>query len=260
MDEAMLVEAAEAVANARLGRRPLAKLAGAATLDDGYAIQQRANRQLEAHLGKIVGHKIGGTTETMRRYINVTEPLAGEVFTNQCHPNGATLRLADYLRLGIETEIAVTLGKDLPPRSASYARDEVADAVASVHAAIEVVDDRYEDFVNIGGPTLVADNAFDAGSLLGEPVHAWQRLDLGALAARTYRNGELLATGRSDALLGHPLDAVAWIANRRARLGWGLAAGTFISLGTMTPVVWVDEPAKFRIEVESLGSVDITLS
>ena len=78
------------------------------------------------------------------------------------------------------------------------------------------------------------------------------------MTARTFRDGSLLATGRSDALLGHPLDALAWLANRRGRLGLGLAAGTFVSLGTITPVVWVDGPASFHIEVEGLGSVDVT--
>ena len=255
MNEAMLAEAAASVVSARLGRRRLARLAGVVTLEDGYAVQQRANRQLEAHLGKRVGHKIGGTTETMRRYINVPEPVAGEVFASQCHPSGTTVRRADYVRLGIETEIAVRLGKELPSRDRPYGRSDVADAVASVHAAIELVDDRYDGFATIGGPTLIADNAFDAGSLLGEPVANWRGLDLGALTAHTFRDDTLLATGRSDALLGHPLDALAWIATRRSALKLGLAAGTFVSLGTITPVQWVETPASYRIEIGELGSL-----
>ena len=85
-------------------------------------------------------------------------------------------------------------------------------------------------------------------------------LDLGALTARTLRDGILLATGCSDALLGHPLDALAWLASRRSQLGLGLSAGTFVSLGTITPVVWVDGPGEFRIEVEGLGSVTVMVS
>jgi 2-keto-4-pentenoate hydratase len=258
MNETTLAEAVQAVVNARLGRGRLGRLTGVDSLEDGYAVQQLANRRLEASLGQRTGHKIGGTTETMRRYINVPEPLAGEVFASQCVPSGATVGCADHVRLGIETEIAVTLGKALPPRERPYGRDDVADAVASVHAAIELVDDRYDSFATIGGPTLIADNAFDAGSVLGEPVADWRGLDLGALTARTVRDGSLLATGRSDALLGHPLDALTWLANRRGQLGLGLAAGTFVSLGTITPVVWVDGPASFHIEVEGLGSVDVT--
>ena len=94
------------------------------------AVQQRANAVLEAALGTRVGHKIGGTTEAMRRYIHVPEPLGGEIFASQVHPDGATVRRADFVRLGIETEIAVRLGdRRCPPRPEPYGRDEMADAV-----------------------------------------------------------------------------------------------------------------------------------
>ena len=126
MDDETLSQAAELVVAARLGRKRLARLPGVATLADGYAVQQRANASLERHLGTRVGHKIGGTTEAMRRYINVPEPLAGEVFERQVHADGATVHRGDFVRLGIETEIAVRLGRDLPPRDGAYLREEVA--------------------------------------------------------------------------------------------------------------------------------------
>jgi 2-keto-4-pentenoate hydratase len=260
MDTRMLADAAEQVVAARLQRRRLARLSGVATLDDGYAVQQRANDRLERELGARVGHKIGGTTETMRRYINVPEPLAGEVFARQVHASGTVVNLGDYVRLGIETEIAVRLAMDLPPREAAYDRSEVALAVAGCMASIELVDDRYDDFRAIGGPTQIADNAFDAGVVLGQARTDWHGLDLAALRGRTWRDGDLLGEGHGSALLGHPLDALAWIANKRARLGLGLAAGTFITLGTITPVAWVEAPGAYRIEIEALGSVSVTVA
>jgi 2-keto-4-pentenoate hydratase len=259
MDDKTLSEAAHQVVQARLGRRRLARLAGVVDLADGYAVQQRANALLERRLGPRVGHKIGGTTEAMRRYINVPEPLAGEVFAHQVHPDGADVRRADFVRLGIETEIAVRLGQDLPPRRAPYSRADACLAVAACMASIELVDDRYDDFASIGGPTQIADNAFDAGIVLGRPCADWQGLDLAALTARTWRDGKLLAEGRSDVLLGHPLDALAWIATKRSRLGLGLAAGVFVSLGTITPVQWPDGPGVFRIEVLGLGTAELAV-
>ena len=195
--------------------------------------------RLERHLGARIGHKIGGTTETMRRYLSASEPMAGEIFAHQCHPDGATVARAGFIRLGIETEIAVRLADALPPRPDAYTRADMAAAVAEVMAAIELVDDRYADFGSAGVATLIADNAFDAGSVLGAPASGWRGLDLAALTARTFHDGRLLAEGRSDALLGHPLDALAWLANCRSKLGLGLTAGQFVSLGTITPVHWV---------------------
>jgi 2-keto-4-pentenoate hydratase len=195
----------------------------------------------------------------MRRYLQVPEPMGGEIFASQLHEDGAEVARSDHVRLGIETEIAVRLGRDLPPRAAPYGPEDVAPAISEVMAAIELVDDRYEDFAAIGAATLIADNAFDAGSVLGAPAPGWRDLDLGALLARTWRNGTVMAEGRSDALHGHPLRALAWLASRRASLGLGLAAGTFVSLGSITPVQWVTAPATYRIEVEALGTVTVTI-
>ena len=260
MDDTTLSEAAELVVKARLGRRKLAHLAGVTSLDEGYTVQQRANTILQRQLGPRVGHKIGGTTENMRRYINVPEPLAGEVFASQVHADGAIVRRGEFVRLGIESEIAVRLARDLPPRPAPYTRGEVVLAVAACMASIELVDDRYDDFATIGGPTQIADNAFDAGVVLGRPRPDWHGLDLAALTVRTWCDGVLLAEGRSDALLGHPLDALAWLATKRSSLGLGLAAGSFVSLGTITPVQWADSPHHFRVEVEGLGEVAVTVA
>ena len=125
--------------------------------------------------------------------------------------------------------------------------------------SIELVDDRYDDFATIGGPTQIADNAFDAGCVLGPELIQWHGLDLAALTAHTWQDGTLLAEGLSDTLLGHPLDALAWLANRRSRLALGLAAGSFVTLGSITPVQWVAAPTMFRIEIEALGEVSVTI-
>src|SRR4051794_10802855 len=260
MDQAGLVTASEQVVGCRLGRRRLARLAGLATLEDGYAVQQRANVVLEPVLGPRIGHKIGATTAAMRRYLNVPEPMAGEVFAGQVHAGGALVRARDFVRLGIETEIAVRLGRDLPARAAAYGRAEVAAAVVAVMPSIELVDDRYDDFATVGGPTQIADNAFDAGCVLGQEFAQWHGLDLAALSAQTWKDGELVAQGLGEALLGHPLDALAWLANRRSSLGLGLAGGSFVTLGTITPVQWVTAPATFRIEIEALGELGVTVN
>lgn len=261
MQRTEIEEAAGIVVEARLARRRLGKLPerlGVRTLEDAYAVQRRANELLEPRLGPRVGHKIGGTTAPMRRYINVPEPVGGEVFASTVHSSGVTLRLADHVRPGIETEIAVRLGKALPSRSAPYTREEVADAIQALMASIEIVDDRYEGFQAVGAATLVADNAFDAGCVLGEPVTDWRRLDLGRLRARTFVDGKLVDEGTADALYGHPLEALRWLADRRSTLGLGLEAGTFVSLGSITAVQWLDRPAEARIEVEGLGEVAVT--
>ncbi|MEZ5904083.1 MAG: hypothetical protein R3C69_02915 [Geminicoccaceae bacterium] len=83
--------------------------------DEGYAVQEAANAALAGKLGAIAGHKIGATAEGMRKLLNVPGPIAGDVFASTVHEKRATLRLADYVRPGLETEIAVRIGRDLTP-------------------------------------------------------------------------------------------------------------------------------------------------
>ncbi|MDW8342783.1 MAG: fumarylacetoacetate hydrolase family protein [Geminicoccaceae bacterium] len=259
MDGEALARAAKEIVAHRLSGTPVARMVDLATLEAGYACQRLANRALAKALGPVAGLKIGGTAEAARRLIGIEQPILGEVFASTVHASGARLPFSRYRRPGIETEIAVRLGRDLPARPAPYTRAEVADAIATIMAAIELVDDRYEALAGVGGPTLVADNACNAGSILGAERRFDPALALDRLGARTLVDGREVATGSGAALLGHPLEALLFAVECRRRLGLGLEAGTFVSLGTVTLPQWAEGPAGYRIEVEALGTVELVL-
>jgi 2-keto-4-pentenoate hydratase len=259
MQATTFAEAASRVIRHRLTGIPLGRIAGLVAVDQGYAVQALANRGLEKALGPVVGLKIGGTAENTRKLINVEEPVLGEIFASTVQRSPARFARAAFVKPGIETEIAVRLGRDLPARPKPYTRDEVAAAIATILPAIEIVDDRYEDFKTVGGPTLAADNVYNAASVLGAEKPFDPDLALDRLAARTLVDGREVATGTGAALLGHPLDALLFAVEKRRRLGRGLEAGTFVSLGTMTMPQWAEGPSRFRIEVEALGAVELEL-
>ncbi len=223
----------------------------------GYTVQADANVVLEQALGAVAGHKIGATAEGMRRLLNVPGPIAGDVFSQTVHAESATLQLDHYVRPGIETEIAVRIARDLTPDEAPWTVERIRAVVAAVMPAIEIVDDRYTDFKAAGAGTIIADNAFNAGSILGPETTHWQGLALDRLTARTIIDGQEVATGLSDELLGHPLNALVWLADNFASRGRTLRAGRFVSLGTITPVQWIAEPCAVKIEVEGLGGVGV---
>lgn len=249
-----MTHAGKVVANRLEGGR----LGGLAIAEDeGYAVQKEANAALAGKLGAIAGHKIGATAEGMRKLLNVPGPIAGDVFASTVHQQRATLRFADYVLPGVETEMAVRIGRDLTPDEAPWSKERIAAAVAAVLPAIEIVDNRYVDFPKAGAGTIIADNAFNAGSILGPETTDWQHLPLDSLTARTLIDGQEVGTGLSDELLGHPLNALVWLADRYAGLGRTLKAGRFVSLGTITPVQWIKGPCEVRIEVEGLGGVEV---
>jgi 2-keto-4-pentenoate hydratase len=261
VDDIAINDAARIVADHRLSGAPLPALPGLTPgeVDEGYRVLQAANGLLRPHLGPVRGYKIGATAQHMQRYLGVTEPVFGEIFESTIRSSPVSVRLGQYRRLGIETEIAVTLQPDLPPLTMLHDRRSIAEYVASVHAAIELVDNRYADFGTVGAATLAADNFFGTGLALG-PAH---RLDdigpLDLLMARTLLDGQERASGCSGALLGHPLEALAWFINCRTRLGLPLQAGSIVTLGSITPVFWIDQPASARIEIDLLGVVEVDL-
>jgi 2-oxo-3-hexenedioate decarboxylase/2-keto-4-pentenoate hydratase len=252
--------AAAVIRDARLSRRPLVPLPEAdrpRDEADGYAVQEALHTLLQAAgLGPVAGHKIGCTTPVMQAYVGIESPCAGGVLAATVHEGRARLRHADYVRVGAECEIAVRLGADLAPGDAPFDRARVAGAVDACLAAMELVDDRYRDFRALGAPTLIADDFFNAGCVLGPAVTRWRELDLPGLVGSTHLNGAEVGRGEGRAVMGHPLEALAWLANLRARLGLGLRAGELVLLGSVVETRWLAPGDHVRVTIDGLGAVE----
>ena len=188
---------------------------------EGYEIQALLHELLEgAGHGTVTGHKIGCTTPTMQAYLNIPRPAGGGVFDSTVQHVDGRFRHADFIRPGVECELAVRLGRDLDARSAPFDRSEIAAAVDSVMAAIEIVDDRYVDWGSLGAIQLIADDFFGAGCVLGaERELGQEELDLTAVSARMTINGVEVGAGVGADILGDPLTALMWLVNEMARYG-----------------------------------------
>jgi 2-keto-4-pentenoate hydratase len=126
--------------------------------------------------------------------------------------------------------------------------------VVAFLSAIEVVDDRYRDYRTLDVPTLIADDFFNAACVLGAPVESWRDLDLAGVRGRMAINGAEVGTGTGGDILGHPLEALAWLANALAARGRCLEAGEFVLLGSVVETRWVAAGDLVEVEIEGLGS------
>ncbi len=261
MEALATTRAAELIADNRLAHGRLEFLPAEIRpqdLDDAYTVQERLNEILiERGLGQPVGYKIGCTTPVMQEYMNIHEPSFGEVFAPTVYRNTATLRHADYTEPGVEAEIAAQLGADLPAAEAPYDRDRVAGAVETCMASVELVEARYFDYRELDTPTMVADNFFNAACILGEPVTDWQKLDLADVQGRMDVNGAEFGSGAGSLIMGHPLEALAWLANRLAERGRDLKAGAFVTLGSVVTTKWVSAGDLIEVEMAGLGGVSV---
>lgn len=226
-----------------------------------YAIQTALNEMLTSggH-GKVVGHKIGCTTPVMQAFVGINHPATGRVFDHTVMHGHGTVSRKHFVKIGIECEVAVRLAKDLLPRVESYTRESVVEAVGEIMVGMELVDERYTDYRTLGVRTLAADDFYNAGCVLGEPVKDWHHLDLANLTGRTWINEVEVASGNSSLVMGHPLNALAWLANAHAEHGLpGLKAGEFILLGSVVETQWLNAGDRVRIDVSGLGSVSLDI-
>jgi 2-keto-4-pentenoate hydratase len=261
LDSAALRQAAQIIAAARTSLTPLPALPQeliSRSVEDGYRIQSEVHRLLAPELGPLVGYKIGCTSEVMQQYLAIPHPCAGGVPARGSHQSGVVLKASDYVRVGVECEIAVRLGKDMVPGGTPFTRDSVADSIECYLPAIEIVDDRYVKWETLGAPTLIADDFFAAGIVLGRPLARAAVPDLLAVQGRTLVNGRETGHGTGADVLGHPHNALAWLANHLARHGTALRAGEIVMTGSLVKTVWLEAGDAATMEFSGLGKVQVT--
>jgi 2-keto-4-pentenoate hydratase len=188
-----MIDAAAILCAARIGRTRLEGLpedCRPRNEREAYRVQNRVHELLrEAGRGPLGGHKIGCTTAVMQEFLRIASPCAGGMLLADIHRGDATLGFADYRHVGVECEIAVSIARDLPPRERRYGTDEVVAAIDACFPAIEVVDDRWQDYRTVDTPTLIADDFFHAACVLGAPVANAAVDDLAAVAGLMRING-----------------------------------------------------------------------
>ena len=254
-----ILAAAKFIATARRSCAPLAALAAdiaPADVADGYKVQRAVHDLVRPQVGSLVGYKIGCTSQVMQQYLGIPHPCGGGVFEKGVHDSGARLAASKYVRVGVECEIAVRLKRDLAAGEAPFTAEWVGEAVEAYHPAIEIVDDRYVKWETMGAPTLIADDFFAAGCVLAPAVPRSSVPDLKAVKGRAILNGEEVSHGTGADVLGHPHNALAWLANHLAAEGKGLHAGQLVLTGSLVKTLWLKAGDKVRMELDGLGTVE----
>ncbi|MGD8789926.1 MAG: hydratase [Burkholderiales bacterium] len=223
--------------------------------EEAYAIQAEVARLSGQEL---FGWKIAATSTDGQKHIGVNGPIAGRLLAGRVMQSGAQLVLGDNLMKVAEAEFAFRLGKPLLPREQQYSVEEVLAAVDTLHPAIEIPDSRYADFVTVGAPQLIADNACACWFICGPATKAdWRSHDLAAHPVAAWRNGSLAAQGTGANVLGDPRIAMTWIANELSAHGIGLRAGETVTTGTCVVPQAIAPGDTLRAEFGDLGSVSV---
>ncbi len=256
--------AADQLVKARLTRTPVGELDSwcrPMDEDEAYTVQRYVHEGLtSAGIGEIVGRKVGCTTEVMQQYLNIPNPCAGGMFSSTIGHGDRRYRSEDFLRIGVECEIAIRLATDLVPDSAgNVSRDRAGAAVATCMAAIEVVEDRYANYRELGTPTLIADDFFNTGCVLGAEFTDFSPDALDSVTGRMEINGVEVGRGVGRDVLGHPLEPLCWLATASAARGEPLLAGEIVLLGSLVQTHWLEPGDTVRIANDPFGEVSMHL-
>ncbi len=223
------------------------------TIAEAYAAQD-AFLDLEApRHGGIAGFKIATTTPVMQRLMGIDHPCGGAILASRVLASPARLRLTEHVHLMIECELAVRLRSPLTAADAPYTAAGVRPAVAAVMPAFELIEDRNADYKLAKAPSLIADNCWNAGVVLGPESPLGPDLQLGGIAGALQINGVNAGEGATD----DPLGALAWIANIAAGRGRSLEAGMIVITGSVIPTLPIASGDRFVFSLDGLGSAEI---
>ncbi|MDQ0972636.1 2-keto-4-pentenoate hydratase [Neobacillus niacini] len=222
------------------------------TVEDAYNIQLFQIRQKVAKGAVVVGKKIGLTSKAMQEMLNVSEPDYGHLLDDMMYGEGETISLHKFIQPRIEFEIAFVLNKDL--KGPGVTMNDVIEATDYVVPALEIIDSRIKDW-QIKFEDTVADNGSSAGAIIGRTTAKIDDLDLAAVKMTVARNGEYLDSADGSAVMGHPAQAVAWLANALGTYGISLHAGEVILSGALSKAIPIEVGDTFTAEFEHIGAV-----
>jgi 2-oxo-3-hexenedioate decarboxylase len=261
LDRQKYRELAEFLVNAEKEKREVTRLTSELpdlTPEQAYQIQEELVNLKLANGHRMIGPKMGLTSFAKMQQMKVSEPIYGYIFDYMMVESGGTITLSELIHPKVEIEIAFFLGKDIEGPGITSA--QVMSATAYVAPALEIIDSRYKNF-QFTLPDVIADNASSSRVVIGNKLTPVSSLttDLELIGAVLYINGELKANGAGAAILNHPANSIAALANMLSRSGKKLHAGDIILAGAITEAIRLSNGDAVHGKLDQLGDVSFVV-
>ena len=220
------------------------------SIAEAYAAQEAYYQLAEPLYGAVAGAKIATTTRVMQQLMGIDHPCGGAIFARTIHRSPAKVRAADFVNLRIESEIALKLGADLPTSMAPWTSETVAPSVAAAMPAFELIEDRNADYARCEASSLIVENCWNGGVVIGAPQSASGEA-LAGIHGRLTLDGKTVGEGRAE----DPFATLAWLANLLAERGRDLKTGMVIITGSLIPTVSIASGQRAVFTVDGLGEI-----
>jgi len=222
-----------------------------ADVDDAYAMQDAFHGEAVPVHGPIAGWKIATTTKVMQQLMGIDSPCGGAVFQQTIHHSPARLRHADFVSLKIECELAFRLAADLPAGGTPHTEESVFAAIDAVMPAFELVDDRNAVYKDTQALSLIADNCWNGGIVIGTPRKPPSRAEIDAASGTLAISGRPPLQGKADG----PLRALAWVANLVNKRGKTIRSGMVVITGSLIATTPIAPGESATFSVAGIGEV-----
>jgi 2-keto-4-pentenoate hydratase len=251
-------ELAERLLREHDSRVPFTSVARAAKVSgigSAYDIQDRyVHMLLTRERAAPAGYKIGLTSPRMQEMCGIGHPIGGVIFDTRIHSSGLSASLSEHVHLGVEFEIGVRLGRDIGADDLPRDVSEMGNWVDGLCPALELVEDRHADYRDLDVLSLIADNSWNAGAVLGPFVSEWP--DLASVLGVVEQDGIQIDSGQGREVLGHPFEPLLWLARHLAERGGGLKAGQIVLTGSLVRTRFPSPGQHYRFSLEGIGSVE----
>lgn len=216
------------------------------SIAEAYEAQVIVQQAFSAKRGPIVGRKIALAAKAMQEFVGIDHPIGGAIFAGDLYDSPASIKLADFNHLGLEFELALTLGEDIQP-STSHSPETLRSRISAARPAYELIEDRSADYSSLDVKTMIADNAWCGGVVLGAEIQGWRDMDLSALPARLIRPGQDDMDGSTAAT--DPLNSLTWVLNDLGERGITMKRGEIVITGSMLTTQFPKAGDTYRFEI-----------
>lgn len=234
---------------------PLTQKYSDLNVTDAYYIQLEMLKRKIIAGRKVIGKKVGLTSTAMQKMLGVEEPDYGHLLDDMRVMSGGKVQRNDFLSPKVEGEIGFILGEDLRGPNVTWL--DVLMATEYITPTLEIIDSRIADW-KIQLIDTIADNGSSAKFVVGEQITMIHGIDLRSVGMSLYKNGEIISTGSGAAALGHPAQAIAWLANKLYEFDITLNAGELILPGALSGALSVEAGDTVSAHFGQLGSVSVT--
>ncbi|MBS20406.1 MAG: hypothetical protein CL733_05215 [Chloroflexi bacterium] len=230
-------------------------------IDEAYEIQNEyMNLHANGNPKGFSGYKIAFTTEVMQKHFGMDQPAYGRILTSNVYQSPHYFNSADFRRLGVECEIAITIGKDIDLKSADINKDVVFESVESIALSYEIIDPRQNKMDNISAFDMISMNVSGAGVLLGNQIDNWKDIDIPNSQCELTIDGQTIGKGYGRDIDGHPVNPIVWLAKKLSDQGSYLKSGDIVVTGSMIPPTFLGNrdatgDSAAILKMENLGHV-----